>query len=207
MEEHMIRTIGIGLAVLAIGVALYTTAGARSADQLPPLALTAQEVGPAFSMADEGPGLVEANSFRRIMQRTDMGFTSVTVILYSETEVTPQTALEQVLQDIAGNPAAMSLAEEPIEAPQGYGADASNFALGGPVDGQQTKVLVTSWRSGDVVAVVTSVAAVTAAESAEQTSARLQRYADAQRDKLTAMGLELATTMSAPPPTVTPAQP
>jgi hypothetical protein len=194
----MIRVFGVAAVALAVGVAALSTVSARSADQLPPLVVTAQDLGPAFTMAYEGAGLAEPNSFRRVLQQTDMGFSSVSVVLYSETAVTPRDALAQVMQSLLNSPAGAGLTEEAMTDPQGYGADTAGMTLGGMVGSQQIKAVVISWRSGDVVAVVTATAAVAAPESAEQVTTRLRGYIDAQRDKLTAMGLPLATTSSAP---------
>ena len=206
----MTRVIGVAVVALVAGVAVFSTVSARSADQLPPLVVTAQDLGPAFTMAYEGAGLAEPNSFRRVFQQTGTGFNSVSVVLYSETAVTPQDALGQVMQSLLTSSAGAGLTEEAMIDLQGYGADTANMTVGGMAGNQQIKVMVISWRSGDVVAVVTATSAVAAPETAEQVTTRLRGYIDAQRDKLTAMGLPLATTSSAPATTgigPAPAQP
>lgn len=194
----MIRLLLIAVAALAGSMLASSIEAAREADQLPPLAVTAADLGEGFVVAGEATALIDENSFVRVLHRPDPGFASVTVTLYGNTSLTPDEAVESTVQGLIQNPSGVSLVVLAPEMLMDYGADAVRVSLSGMANGRTLRALVTAWRSGDVLAVMTAVTAVADPETPEDAIARLRQLTDRQRDKLVAMGLPLATGSPAP---------
>ena len=177
------------LAVLVVGLAIPGRAAARPAAELEPLALTVEDAGQGFGITEQHADVLEPDAFVRVLQRSVLSFSSVTIVLLGRSTLTPRAAMEQTVRGVLQNRVAADLTPVPRPALPDEGDSAASFALAGIVEGQPFRVLVSAWRAGDVLAVVMANSAVAPPETEAEVTVRLTHYVQQQRDKLTAHGL------------------